>query len=166
MWNTTALIPDRFDNYTFQVLQRRRWWLNSLAAFLPTTIGIRTCVYSIIWLIFQLESWSLSLIHVGELRLVDLLHQVTHELVDVNVLHGWCFVVSHVVLLGHFSSLLFANFPIIYHIDFVTNEYHRHVVIGELLETLHPHFHVFERCYIGYVKSKDDTLRLFIEGLC
>ena len=139
---------------------------SSFTAFLPSSIAIRTCVRRFTWLIFQLERGFFRLVCIIEFLLKDFLHQITHEQVDVNVFHCRCLVISHVVLICHFSSLLLTNFTIIYHINFVTHENHRHVVISVLLEALHPHLYVFERCYIGYVKSKDDTLSLFIEGLC
>ena len=69
------------------------------------------------------------------------------------------------MLFGHFTSLRLANFPIVDHVDFVTNENHLDIVISKLLKTLQPHFNVLEGSRIRYIKSENNSLRLFIERL-
>ena len=119
---------------------------HSLAAstllFLITSSFFRTSSLSDHILLFQFDCWSFYWLATSKFVLVDLLHKVVHEHIDVNVFLRRCIVVFHSLTFCHLLCLLSADLSLVGQVNLVANQNFRDTGICMRLNLFEPHAHI------------------------
>jgi len=136
---------------------------SAFAVLLWLFLTVRTLIHARISFA-QFESWSMrGSVLAGKLCLVDLLHQVFHQFVDILIFLGARFPVMHVIGSCDLLRLFDCDFTFVNHVNFVSYQDFSDSVFSVFVDALKPHLHRLERGLIGHIEGYNDALSLLIE---
>ena len=142
---------------------------NSLAASLlwrfATSIWLRSG-FSCHVLLFQFDRWPFHRLTTSKFVLVDLLHKVVHEDINVNVFLCRCIVVLHSLTFSHLLCLLSADLSLVGQVNLVANKNFCDTCICMRFNLFEPHAYIVEWFLIRDIKAENDALGLLVEGEC
>ena len=117
-------------------------------------------------LLFKFDRWPFHWLTTTKFVLVDLLHKVVHEDVNVNVFLSRCIVVLHSLTFSHLLSLLSADLSLVGQVNLVANKNFRDACICMRFNLFEPHAYIVKWFLIRNIKAENDALRLLVEGEC
>ena len=95
--------------------------------------------------------------------LVNFLHQVVHQFINVLIKSCWRLEIAHLMLISKNFSLLSAHLALVFQVNFVSYKDLGNAGICMLVNWLQPCFHIVERLLVGHIECYYDTVCLLVE---